>query len=408
VQWLALGIRPSRTALYDFRDRLGPVLPGLHAQVIRRAQQEGYLDGVRSVQDGTTIRACASRHRLMNSTTLDRRLLALQECIAQDEAGIVVEPTGKWMGRTPGGRREQLQRYQRAREILDQRLVRNAARPADRRLPEKQVVISGSDPEAALGRDKEKVFCPCYTSQFVVESQSQLVVAYDVAAQATDAGTLPGMLDLTRDVLGKYPDQHVADAGYVSLLDLQECSRRQVELIGPIQENDWTHKKRQQNPPKLLGKEAFVWLPEEQTYVCPQGHRMRYCQRYRVTRRDDQTLVQLQFRCPPEHCQSCPIRMQCCRNPQSGRTLKRFEGEELLDEHRRRMQTPEAEKLRRLRGCLIELPFADAKSHRNLRRFHGRGLSRAQTETGLVVLATNLMKLNRLRSIRRKSNPDSS
>ena len=408
MQWLGLGIQPSRTALYNFRDRVGHVLFRLHTQIVQRADREGYLDGRHTVQDGTVFRGCASRHRLMNVGTLDRRLSALRESVVLDQAGTTVPPSGQWMARTPKGRSEQLRRYQYAREILEQRLARNAARRADRRLPEKHIVISGSDPEAALGRDKEKVFCPCYTAQFVVDSSSQLIVAYDVAAQATDTGTLPGLLDRTRDVLGKYPDRHVVDAGYVSLLDLQESSRRGVELIGPLQENDWTEKKRRQNPPQFLGKEAFVWLPDEQTYVCPQGHRLKYYQRYHVRRRDDQTLLQMQYRCPPEHCRNCPIHLQCCRNPQAGRTVKRFADEELLDEHRRRMQTPEAQELRRLRGSLIERPFGDVKAHRNFRRLHGRGLHRARAETGLVILAINLLILKRLRCNKPNSKADSS
>lgn len=407
LQWLTLGLRPSRTALYNFRDRVGHVLLRLNAQVMQRAQQEGRLDGRHTMQDGTAVRACASRHRLMNAATLDRRLSALRESVSQDQAGTPFSPPPtKWMARTLAGRLEQWRRYQNAREILEQRLSLNAARRADRRLPEKRVVISVSDPEAVLGRDKEKVFGPIYTAQFVVEFSSQLIVAYDVAPQATDSGTLPGLLDRTCDVLGKYPDRHTVDAGYVSLLDLQESSRRGVELIGPLQENDWTEKKRRQNPPKLPGKEAFTWLPNEQTYVCPQGHSLQYDKSDHVRRRDDQRLLQMQYRCPPEHCRSCPIRLRCCRNPQTGRTVKRLVGEELLDEHRRRMQTPEAQELRRLRGSLIERAFGDAKAHRNLRRFHGRGCHRARAETGLVILAINLLILKRLRSAKPNPNAD--
>jgi transposase len=408
MQWLLMGIQPSRTTWYDFRDRVGRVLDQIQAQVIRLADQEGFLDPERkTVQDGTVIRACASRHRLMNSTTLDRRLSVLRDYVAQDEAGFSGTPTESWPARTPGGRQDQLRRYERAREILDQRLAVNARRDADKRLPEKQVVVSASDPEAPMGRDKEKVFGPCYTAQFVVDFRSSLIVSNETMAQATDAGTLPGMLDRTQEILGEYPRQHVVDAGYVSLLDLQECARRGVELIGPIHENDFSPRKRQENPPKQLGKDDFVWLPDEQTYACPQGHRLELRQKYRIQRRD-QTLVQLQYHCPPEHCRACPLADRCCRNPQAGRTVKRFEGEELLDEHRRRMETEDAQELRRLRGSIIELKFADAKGHRNLRRLHGRGLQRARTEVGLVALATNLLILDRLRSAEPKSCCDSS
>lgn len=409
ARWLLRGHQPSRSAWYDFRNRIGGVLRQLNALVVGLAQREGFLDSEgRTVQDGTIVRACASRHRMMNSGTLDRRLSALRQSVSEEiPSGSPDAPPEPWIAKSRRGRLAQLRRYESAREILDGRLTLNAQRPADKRLPEKRVLVSGSDPEAPMGRDKEKVFGPCYTAQFVADFRTRLVVAYDVTLRATDAGTLSVMLDRTGEVLGHFPRKHVVDAGYVSLLDLRESARRGVELIGPIQENDYTHKKRQANPPKQFGKEIFVWLSDERTYACPQGHRLQLRQRYRIQRRD-QVLIQLQYRCPPEHCRSCPVATQCCRNPEAGRTLKRFEGEELLDEHRLRMQTAQARALRALRGSVIELKFADAKAHRNMRRLHGRGLHLAQTEFGLVILATNLMLLHRLRSSAPNSNPDSS
>jgi transposase len=407
LRWLAMGITPSRTALYDFRDRAGKVIQSLNAQLIRRAHSQGFIDGQVEVQDGTAIRACASRHRLVNAETLARRITALQEAVLQDKSGMPVERPG-WMARTPGGRLAQADRYGRAQEILIERLARNAKRRKDKRLSENKVMVSLSDPEAALGRDKEKVFGPCYTAQFVVDRGSLLIVASHVAAQATDAGMLPVMLDQRCEVLGGPPRKQVADAGYVSILDLQECAKRGVELIAPFQENDFTARKRAQKPKTMLGKEAFTWLPHEQTYACPQGHRLKHLNRQRLTRREETTLLQTQYRCPPEHCQTCPIHLQCCRNPQTGRTIKRIDGEELLDEHRQRMATPEALELRRLRGSIIERTFADAKRHRGLHRLHGRGLRRAQTEVHLVVLAINLLRLIKLRKTAHNSNADDS
>jgi len=408
LRWISMGIEPSRSALYDFRDRVGKVIQELNAQVVRQAQEQGVVDPDVGVQDGTVFRACASRHRLVNSSTLERRHVELQAAIRQDE---VVRPVGAavgWMAATPAGRLQQAQRYQQAQQVLQQRLAQNAKRQKSRRLPDKKVVVSLSDPEAALGRDKEKVFGPCYTAQFVVDAGSLLIVAYQVAAQATDAGMLPVMLDRTRDVMGRYPQQQVTDAGYVSVLDLAECARRKVELIAPVQENDFTAKKRAEKPQTMLRKESFTWLPEEQTYACPQGHRLKYLSRHQVIRRDDTALTQTQYRCPPEHCQACPLSQTCCRNPLKGRTIKRLEGEELLDEHRQRMLQAYAQKLRRLRGSIIERCFADTKAHRKLRCLHGRGLYRAQTEIGLVVLAINLLNLTNPGQTERNSKSDTS
>jgi hypothetical protein len=43
----------------------------------------------------------------------------------------------------------------------------------------------------------------------------------------------------------------------------------------------------------------------------------------------------------------------------------------------------------------VERAFADMKQHRALRRFPRRGLRHAQTHTGLIVLANNLLAYHR-------------
>ena len=101
-------------------------------------------------------------------------------------------------------------------------------------------------------------------------------------------------------------------------------------------------------------------------------------------------MVLTTYRCPKEHCQACPLAARCTRGA-NGRTIKRNEHEDLIVAQRAKMQTPEAKAIYRQRGQTIELRFADAKAHRGLRRFSGRGLTRVRIEVGLLVLAHNLL-----------------
>ena len=63
------------------------------------------------------------------------------------------------------------------------------------------------------------------------------------------------------------------------------------------------------------------------------------------------------------------------------------------------MNDPSVQSRYALRGQTVELGFADAKSHRGLQRFHGRGIDRANAETGLLVLAQNLLRRDRLQRV---------
>jgi hypothetical protein len=197
--------------------------------------------------------------------------------------------------------------------------------------------------------------------------------------------------------LGAMLIQISTDAGYVSLLDLQECRERNVLLVGPVGENDFTDQKQAEAGPARIGKDQFEWLPEEKTYRCPQGHRLTYKGKETKSRRDDHEVIQHRYQCPADHCRGCPLRERCVRNADKGRIVKRLEGEELIAAHKEWMKTEEAKAANRLRGSVIERCFGDAKRHRNLRGLHGRGLERAKAEIGLVVLVQTALTLARLR-----------
>jgi transposase len=443
--WLGQGVRPSRSAWYAFRARLGLVLGGLNDAVVRRAIDEGLIDPRCGVIDGTAVRTQASRHRLQNREHLERRRAALSRAIEEDgtepsadgteppaggtepPAGGTEAPAGGtepaaggteapadgteppaeaprpgWMAQTERGRRQQARRHETAAAVLGRRLAENARRPKDRRLDERHVVISVSDPEAVPGRDKEKVFAPLFTISALIDEGSLMVIAYEVLAQATDARTLPLLLDHARDVIGRHVEKAIGDSGFVSVADLKACAARGVTLYGPIQENDFsgTRGKAGKAGKKLLPKTSFAWDEATRTYVCPQGHRMPLQKRQRKSRAGGEVAELEVYGCPPEHCLGCPLRQGCTRNAEKGRTVTRQAGEELLEEHRRRMEGAEAKGLRRRRGAVIERVFGDAKEHRQMRRFHGRGLNNAKAETGLVILVFNAMARERLQAKR--------
>jgi hypothetical protein len=191
------------------------------------------------------------------------------------------EPTGQppgWLAKTEAGLREQKQRYAHAAKVLRQRQAANAGRRSDKRKPADQVLVSPADPEAALARDKEGVFRPLYTVQVIRDLDSPLLFAHDVVTQVNDNGVLGPLIERLADNVGVKPKQLLVDSGYVSMRHLEVCHLAGITLYGPCQANDFSAtngKKPQSNQHTRLPKSAFTWVPEEQTYRCPEGHRLR-------------------------------------------------------------------------------------------------------------------------------------
>lgn len=399
VRWLLFGMEPSRTRLYDFRDRLAPFLTVWNGQVLGVALAVDMTPATRASLDSSSVAAHASRRQLLNEERLQKRRDVIDAALEPRKRGENMTNGPWWLARTEDGLREQKQRYQQAATILRERQAANVHRRACKRQPAERVLVSPADPEAVLARDKLNVFRPLYSVQLLRDLDSPLVFSYDVLTQNNDNGVLEPMVEQMADNVGRKPDELLVDSGYVSVHHLELCAHAGITLYGPHQENDYSlknGKKTQCNQRTELPKSAFRWLPEEQTYQCPEGHRMRFTKK-QTQRRADYTITVALYTCPADHCLACPRQKACTRTPQKGRSVSRMENEDLLDALRARMEMDEAKRLYKLRRQTVELNYADLKEHRGLRRFHCRTLRRAATEIGCLVLTHNLLEVESYR-----------
>jgi transposase len=417
LKWLGFGIRPSRSRCYAFRDRMAGRLPELFRQVSRIARESGLTPATRAALDGTTIAACASRHRLLNRATLGKRLgqLALA-CAADaypDHPGVAPRPP--WMATTPEGRAGQRRSYRDALEVLEARIALNARRPPSERRDPAKIVISPGEPEAVLGPDKTRVFRPLYNAQLAYDLDSERVLGYGVFAPPTDIGAPGPMLATVHALTGTRLSAMLADAKYANMVDLTICEQEGVTLYAP-EGNDASpakakpkskakakakakpkskakSKSKAKAKAELLPKSAFTWDAQRREYRCPAGHSMPQATSVEEERAGGVVAYDI-YRCPGETCRACPLRAGCTTSPK-GRTVSRAQGEERIEELRRRMAGAEGKALYRRRRETVERGFADLRRHRSMDRFHGRGLERAMAELGLQVLAHNLRVLAR-------------
>jgi transposase len=382
VRWLLRGLTPARSCWYAFRDRIGPRLDELNRQTLHQAVAQELTPATRGALDGTPVAANASRHKLVNAATLEERV---QQLTAAGRA----EPGGTrpaWMAPTPAGRRRQRRRLQQAQVHLAQRQAQNRARKKSKQRPTEKIRVSPSDPEAALGLDKEDVFRPLYNVQLVDDLDSPFVLGYEVLDQPNDAGAVGPLLARVNQLVGHPLHVLLADTAYTGGPDLAAAAAGGVCLYGPLPKDG-------ARADKQIPKSAFTWSPGEQVYVCPQGHQLVYAGSWRNKRSGAGSVLLDTYRCPPEHCRSCPLAARCTPRPDKGRTVSRSEYEDLVEGLRERMASAEGKELYRRRCQTVELVNADWKEHRKLRRFSGRGRARARCQVSLIALAHNLLTL---------------
>ncbi|WP_442505321.1 transposase [Novipirellula sp. SH528] len=330
---------------------------------------------------------------MVNRNTLQRRQELLKELI--DGTYCRTDPLPKWVPPTESGRQDLASRIEAAAIVLEQRINENAKKPSDKRKDPDKITVSLTDPIAPLGRDKRKTYRPLYTVQFMVDPVSRLIVSYLCQASATDAGTLAPMIDKTQKMFGGQLKRVLADGSYCSILDLTDACDRNIDLLAPPSASGSAAKRKSRSGEIQIPREEFRFEASLNCYVCPQGHRLAYLWREKKMRMGDRYVYQSTYQCDAKFCEGCPLAERCLSG-KGPRRIKRIEGEEMLEAQREKMASESCKTLYRLRGQTVELSFGDAKGNRRVDRFHGRGIERARCETGLLILAQNLLRLDKL------------
>jgi transposase len=291
-KWLLRGLRPSRSLLYTFRDRVEPFLDDWHKQLIAWAVAEGITTAARGSLDGTFVAALASRHQLVSVRRVDRRLVLFRLLVWLDGSQArLVKPWNylpellllslwlglwllllgqskeavdawqttlnlrtllellfsaemtewqprlpSWMPASVAGRQRVLKRYEQAQQRLEQRLqpLRCKKKLSKKDCATlKRLRVSLTDPEAALGWDKVGTYRPLYNVLLVQATDSPLTLAWEVLPRNNDDGLLKPMMEKTKEQLGHHLESVLIDGGFVSLDGVQWCEQEGITVYAP-------------------------------------------------------------------------------------------------------------------------------------------------------------------------------
>ena len=300
VQWLVYGIRPSQTTLYEFRDRVQPLLQDLNQQVIRTAIDEGHTDGSCGALDGTTVAANATRHRMVNLDTVAKRLEILDREIAEAEQSqepppaiestepeVMPSPTSPmaespakppaWKAKTKRCIKRQRDRCRLAKDVLQAQQAANKQRRKDKRKGDAKIRVAPGDPMAPFGLDKMKTFRPLYNVQTMSDVETDLVFSYETTQTTADSGQLLPMIERTTKITDRPLKEALVDSGYPSGADLAACEQKGVTVYAPWNENTFTEAKRAEGEKKgQIPKDQFTYDPSIPSYRCPQDKPLTY------------------------------------------------------------------------------------------------------------------------------------
>ncbi len=254
---LAAGNFPSHRTICEFRRRHLPDFKRLFVEVVRLAAETGVANFGKLSIDGTKVRANASKRKAMSHGRMleeERRLQAEVDALAE-RARAVDEAEDARFGEGFRGdglpaelrrREDRLAAVRAAKARLEarQREADDARgrKPGQRRnprggppykrghgVPEDKAQDNFTDPESRIMKTSREGFQQCCNAQLAVEGASQLVVAAEVSANASDQGRMAPLAEEVEAVHGKRPETVLADAGYCNEADLAKLDALGVD-----------------------------------------------------------------------------------------------------------------------------------------------------------------------------------
>lgn len=389
LQWLSGMEVVNHHTLSDFRVAHGSALQNLMEQVLGVLFSEGLVSLRRVTQDGTKIRAQASKRSFLDRTRLQQCLAIAKRHIAQVDASGIDDLSQRQRASHCRIQRKRETRLQSALEALN--LLERAKKQSER----KPVHVSVSDPEARFMRHGDGAITPSYNVQFTTDAAQGLVVGVAISQASNDAKELPLAMDRFRKQYGAYPAQVVADGDFTNHESVIAMHERGIEFFGSFGE-------RRLRRPKAKGggiyrAELFTHDTQSDQMICPENRRLRFQYFDRQPGRRIRVYIARK-----EECHVCPSRQACCGHSelkQTGRKITVSEDQVPIRRFDERMSTTRAKQIYRQRARVAEFPHAWIKSKCGLRQFRCRTTSKVICEVLFAALTYNIQRYMKLSSV---------
>jgi transposase len=319
--WICAGLCPDHSTLGKFINRHRELLTGeFFEELTRKVIEATGGNASRLAGDGTVIEAAASRASLLKGE-------AAEQAAAEAKARAEAAPNDDAL-RREAALAEQVAETSRQRSAERQRKARK----------NKDAPVSASEPEAVYQQQKNKTVRPSYKPS-IVATEQRLIVGQAVDP-TNEAQVVAPMLEQAERISGQKAEELLVDAGYFSAVVALLCYSADISLLCPQGRSDGEGPRPKRSDKKFL-KNQFRYDEHRDEYICPAGQRLRRTRRCWADREGKPPYVEYGCDC----CDGCSYRPKCTAAKKKGRTIKRYEHDELLEALMLVMENAEAQRV---------------------------------------------------------------
>lgn len=244
---------------------------------------------------------------------------------------------------------------------------------------------STTDPDASVIRHSSGgKSTPSFKSHRAIDDAMGVITAVSTTTGSVDEATqLLALLDQSQEHTGRQATVAVADSRYGHSANFIALARRGVRAhVADLRSKQHNHR-----AVGIYPAEDFRYDPKQDRFRCPAGQTLS---RHHFNKRRGY----YEYRTARGTCAACPLRAQCTKD-KSGRTLKRYAEQELLDLARAQSHSDAARRDRKRRQWLLEGSFGRAATQHGFKRARWRGLQRQGLQDHLIATVQNLLTLLR-------------
>ena len=222
-----------------------------------------------------------------------------------------------------------------------------------------------------------------YYDNYLVDNASCVIVGVQAttARLSQESAAARDMIERYRERYGYLPQTLAADTTYGNGELLQWLDDRGITAYIRVKENPNGHT-------DLYGIDQFTYMPEENSYLCPEGKVLKYTG---INKRNH-TYV---YYSTPKRCRECSQKSRCTRGKY--RTIAIHTCEPARQRAHARAQTPAFAISQRARRK-VEALFAELKNYIGLRRLRLRRMRFIREQFYLAATVQNLKRLVRFLS----------
>ncbi len=378
---------PDHSSLSKIRDRYGlEIFQQFFEHIVELCVEAGLVWGRELYFDGTKVEANADINRMVPRFYYEAKQ-HLQAVFAQqaNDGDVVPQPEQPAIRDTSHLLHRLVQKYDGTR--LTSRPNHWYQRTTDR-------LLNPTDPDASpMSRFTGAAAKLGYHTHYVVDGGKARIILAALVTPASIMDNTP-MLDLARWARFRwrlFPLLAVGDAKYGTKANIIGLEQDGLRAYMPL------HDQGRQKKVAHYPLSRFLYDPQRDLYLCPQGQQLPYVRRKRT---EDALVYQAQA----QVCNACPVKAQCTKS-NKGRQIHRSFFQVYLDRVQAYQETDAYKKAMRKRLLWVEPLFGEGKQWHRLRRFLLRGLEKVNIQGMMIAAGQNIKRLLKAKRPPRRPNP---